>query len=874
MIDLDFFAATDEMEEQDKETLIKNLRNLVLKNRNLFKKSSDRLYEITSQAVAALKNIKEEKLQSVMIITFLGLLEDDHSKKLSSIGEMLENMPSIQLQLLKTSSQYMSAEIDQVVLLCSRLLEHITDKHSGTDEKLSESLMNIAKTLLKDSRSRKEKELSTKTPEQQGVQETFISQFQSLLILQCKSNFVQNSFDQEIVNQLESISNFVAESSIEKNNVLLFGILYFQAKQEEETGSNKPIFKSFVSKIRLLFPWVKKKDILDFYFSTESNTEAAFIKRWIQCSAASDNKKIATMKDAVKPAATNGANRFLDLVNDILTLEEKQYRQLLDKKTREEILKNESPIRYAHVLRREVLGMIFHSLANIYFPGVGSQQLLNIMILETNNQRPVNMVDEDWQELINLKNTFKRAHFFSKVNQIEFEWILWLKDVVIPSLHTFELPIKTVREILIVIEEFNFQEILETTLMSRPNRWLDHAAVKSVLKIANQMYGRGMESSSISTSLLSVLRHCQCGRGILNILRRKMKNETKASEQTRLEFATFERIVKLLKQIPEDVNPVSRLNGYSLNLWPKLLRQIRNEHMWSMSLSIQIARLDARIGIEEVDRFLGRFTSLDSVEDKNKKMEIIFQNLFKYSWLIEEISDEYFVEMTQNEQLILDYMKNQSSRSLDLKEIEHQLCKKSSGGNGLIRHLLTGSKNTIRKQAEDIKMKRKNYENFSIRDIKLWAKEVRERTESLDIVEYLSIACQAVKNLKGFYPRDTQLVAVLLFSESSNQGSSCMAEISTGEGKTIITSLLGIYFALMNKFVHIVTSSSVLAEENVVEVRNIFEQFGVTVDNNCDQKCASDENERRNRYKSDVIYGDLSSFQRDLLMTKVQHVLT
>jgi preprotein translocase subunit SecA len=99
-----------------------------------------------------------------------------------------------------------------------------------------------------------------------------------------------------------------------------------------------------------------------------------------------------------------------------------------------------------------------------------------------------------------------------------------------------------------------------------------------------------------------------------------------------------------------------------------------------------------------------------------------------------------------------------------------------------------------------------------------------------------------------------------------------MGEISTGEGKTLISALVAIYHVLRHwnedRHVNIITSSSVLAEANIAEIGWLFQAFGVSVSNNCDQQCSNNEDVRRNRYNNDVIYGDLGSFMRDILLTR------
>jgi len=845
-----------------------------------------RLYDITTRAVAGLKGIKGNKLRNDLVLNHLGLLEDSRASKLSTIGEILQNMSVIQLNLLKSrqttfgGGKEKTSEIDELVTISFKIYEVVMNQsNDGTFEHWSGVLLEITKTCQNNPTL---KELAP-----------FIEQFQSLLIGRRRQDFMQkfikdandnenSSLDEEICNQMEIISNFLGESVIEKNNVCLSGLLYLLftvTERPDDSISMKNILKNFISCIKLSGLVFKKTKILDFFFSTTSNIESAFIKRWIQCEAAGDNQKVAKMYDAVKRVSDSTVtNRFFDLVDDILTQEEKKYRQLLDKERRAVSLKSESPLRYAHVLKREVLNMVFHNLASIYFPQLDPQESTTIMA----DNNPSLVVpysieinsDHDWKQLLNLKNSFKRANFFAKENKIEFEWILWLKDVVIPSLSTFVIPVETVREILIVIEEFSFQELLETTLMSRPNRWLDHSAVLSVMRIANELYGRDLDDGpSTSTYLLSVLRRCQSGRTIMNMFRRKLNIEAKATQKTRLDPETFKKIIWSLAQLTGDIDRIDRLNASSLSQWPKVIRQMVNERLWSMNTSLQISRLDARIGVDKTDTFISHCSAILDEENKSDRLQIILKNIFKYSWLLEDIAmlknnpSNDFLEMIQDEESIKKFMKSKSKRALNLEDIQKEL-EMFSGESKTICTLMTSTNKTIIQQAEEIKKRRIDFENYDTSDIQKWAIKAKENSD-WDVVEFLSIACQSIKDWKGFYPRDTQLVAVLLFNGSSEKGTSSMAQISTGEGKTIITALLAIYLSLRKKFVHVVTSSSVLAEENVVEVKDLCKRFCVSVDNICDQQCSSDENERRNRYKNDIIYGDLSSFQRDLLVTKV-----
>jgi len=72
--------------------------------------------------------------------------------------------------------------------------------------------------------------------------------------------------------------------------------------------------------------------------------------------------------------------------------------------------------------------------------------------------------------------------------------------------------------------------------------------------------------------------------------------------------------------------------------------------------------------------------------------------------------------------------------------------------------------------------------------------------------------------------------------------------------------------ALCGKDVDIITSSTVLARQNVLDMRAFYNIFGLEVGTNCDE---NDMAAKKHIYKScNVIYGDVSSFQRDSLLTE------
>lgn len=83
----------------------------------------------------------------------------------------------------------------------------------------------------------------------------------------------------------------------------------------------------------------------------------------------------------------------------------------------------------------------------------------------------------------------------------------------------------------------------------------------------------------------------------------------------------------------------------------------------------------------------------------------------------------------------------------------------------------------------------------------------------------------------GFYPRDTQILALWLFlnPELNKDRRGCLAQIATGEGKSIIVACLAVIKALGCQRVDILTSSSVLAVRDSEEFRPFYAMFNLQV---------------------------------------------
>lgn len=104
---------------------------------------------------------------------------------------------------------------------------------------------------------------------------------------------------------------------------------------------------------------------------------------------------------------------------------------------------------------------------------------------------------------------------------------------------------------------------------------------------------------------------------------------------------------------------------------------------------------------------------------------------------------------------------------------------------------------------------------------------------------------------------DVQLIGGMVLHQGE------IAEMGTGEGKTLVATLPVYLNALSGKGVHIVTVNDYLARRDSEWMGVIFEFHGLSVD--CIDKHQPNSPERRNAYQADITYGTNNEFGFDYL---------
>jgi len=130
--------------------------------------------------------------------------------------------------------------------------------------------------------------------------------------------------------------------------------------------------------------------------------------------------------------------------------------------------------------------------------------------------------------------------------------------------------------------------------------------------------------------------------------------------------------------------------------------------------------------------------------------------------------------------------------------------------------------------------------------------------ESLDdlLVEAFATVREAAKRTLGQRHFDVQLMGGMVLHRGS------IAEMKTGEGKTLVATLAVYLNALPGKGVHVVTVNDYLAQRDAAWMGQIYEFLGLTV--GCIVH-GLDHEERRAAYAADVTYGTNNEFGFDYL---------
>ena len=131
------------------------------------------------------------------------------------------------------------------------------------------------------------------------------------------------------------------------------------------------------------------------------------------------------------------------------------------------------------------------------------------------------------------------------------------------------------------------------------------------------------------------------------------------------------------------------------------------------------------------------------------------------------------------------------------------------------------------------------------------------------LVEAFALVREAAKRTIGQRQFDVQIVGGIAIHNR------CIAELETGEGKTLVATMPAFLNALPGKGVHVVTVNDYLARRDAEWMAPIYQMLGLTV--GCIQTGQTDP-VRRAAYACDITYGTAKELGFDFLRDELKRL--
>ncbi|CNK90716.1 preprotein translocase subunit SecA [Yersinia proxima] len=167
----------------------------------------------------------------------------------------------------------------------------------------------------------------------------------------------------------------------------------------------------------------------------------------------------------------------------------------------------------------------------------------------------------------------------------------------------------------------------------------------------------------------------------------------------------------------------------------------------------------------------------------------------------------------------------------------------------------------MRKVVDLINRMEPEVEKLTDDELRAKTDEFRERLAKGAVLETLipeafAVVREASKRVFGMRHFDVQLLGGMVLNER------CIAEMRTGEGKTLTATLPAYLNALSGRGVHVVTVNDYLAQRDAENNRPLFEFLGLSVGINLPNMAAP---AKRAAYAADITYGTNNEFGFDYL---------
>lgn len=177
-----------------------------------------------------------------------------------------------------------------------------------------------------------------------------------------------------------------------------------------------------------------------------------------------------------------------------------------------------------------------------------------------------------------------------------------------------------------------------------------------------------------------------------------------------------------------------------------------------------------------------------------------------------------------------------------------------------------------RKEIRKINTLEEKYQNLSDKDLQATFKSLKEQAQNANdsksilneiLYDSFAITREASKRILNMRHFDVQLIGGIALHQGK------IAEMKTGEGKTLVATLPVCLNAMLGKSVHIVTVNDYLAQRDAELMRPLYEFLGYSV--GVILSGNYDETNRLKQYSCDVVYGTNNEFGFDYLRDNMKY---
>ncbi len=153
-------------------------------------------------------------------------------------------------------------------------------------------------------------------------------------------------------------------------------------------------------------------------------------------------------------------------------------------------------------------------------------------------------------------------------------------------------------------------------------------------------------------------------------------------------------------------------------------------------------------------------------------------------------------------------------------------------------------------------------------EFNLLKEQVQKEEKSLDdvLIDSFAITREVSKRTTGLRHYDVQMVGGLVLHDGK------IAEMKTGEGKTLVATLPIVLNAMLGKGVHLVTVNDYLATRDAEDTGRIYNFLGYTI--GVITNDIHDDQERKSKYDADITYGTNNEFGFDYLRDNMKYALS